>query len=97
MKIKIIGNRHKAHEELLKRNISERIPVSFGDEGLNIELCINKRIGKAESFRISRQPEGFKITGADSEGLCYGIGKFLFRWWKRTFCKLCSKMFFYYG
>ena len=87
MKIKVIGNRHKAHEELLKRNISERIPVCFGEEGLRIELRINKRIGKAESFRISKQSEGYKITGADSEGLCYGIGKFLHtaKWTEKDF------------
>lgn len=77
MNIKIISNRHSTHAELLKRNITERIPAEFGNEGLSIELRINKVIGAAESYQISGSSNEWKIIGSDKEGLYYGIGKFL--------------------
>jgi len=77
MKIKIIENRHKEHAELLKKNISERISPQYDEEGFQIELRINKKIGKAESYCICGENNSWCITGADVEGLYYGIGKFL--------------------
>lgn len=77
MKINIINNRHKGQEALLKKSISERIPVTFEDAGFQIELRINKKIGSAQSYLIQGVKNCWTITGADNLGLYYGIGKFL--------------------
>ena len=77
MNIKLIANGCEQHSELLKRTISERIPVVFGDDGMSIELCINQALGKEESYQITGENQSWKITGADIAGLYYGIGKFL--------------------
>lgn len=77
MKIRIQNNGHEKHSDLLKRVIEERIPYEVADDGMLIELCVDKAIGKEESFVIEKGNNGWKITGADERGLYYGIGKFL--------------------
>jgi len=87
MNIKLIANGCEQHSELLKRTISERIPVVFGDEGMCIELCISQTLGKEESYQITGEDQSWKITGADIAGLYYGIGKFLHtaKWTEKDF------------
>ena len=77
MKMKVIANGNEMHLDLLKRIIGERIPVEFGTEGMEIELCVDYAIGKEESYQITEEQDKWKITGADVAGLYYGIGKFL--------------------
>lgn len=77
MDIRLLDNGYIKHASLLKRSIMERIPVEFSDKGMTIELCVNKIIGAEESYLITSEAEGWKITGSDEAGLYYGIGKFL--------------------
>ena len=77
MKINLQDNGCELHSELLKRNIEQRIPVEYTEDGLKIELYINQVIGAEESYIITEQDGAWKITGSDVAGLYYGIGKFL--------------------
>lgn len=77
MNIRIIDNNYVQHAALLKKSIMERIPAEFGECGMTIELCVNKQLGTAESYFITSEAEGYRITGVDDAGLYYGIGKFL--------------------
>lgn len=77
MNIRIIDNNYVQHAALLKKSIMERIPAEFEERGMTIELCVNKQLGTAESYFITSEAEGYRITGADDAGLYYGIGKFL--------------------
>ena len=87
MNIKITSNGYTEHQNLLERNIAERIPASFGTEGLCIEISINSAIGAAESYQICGNGNEWKVVGADVEGLYYGIGKFLHsaKWTEESF------------
>lgn len=77
MNINIIDNNYIQHATLLKKSIVERIPAEFSKDGMSIELCVNRLIGAAESYHITSEADGWKITGSDEAGLYYGIGKFL--------------------
>jgi len=77
MKIRIIDNGYTKHSELLKRSIEERIPAEMADGGMTVELSVDKLIGTAESYVIAEKNGTWQITGSDSLGLYYGIGKFL--------------------
>ena len=77
MKIQIYANGNEQHSNLLIRTITERIPAEFGSEGMQIELAISNELAKEESYQITGADQVWKITGADTAGLYYGIGKFL--------------------
>lgn len=77
MKIKLLNNNFDKHATLFLRSIKERIPCEEANDGLAIELFVDKAIGKEESFCIKKEDDVWKITGADERGLYYGIGKFL--------------------
>ncbi len=64
--------------EILKRTVAERTGISMlGEEGsFTIRLDIHAGIG-TEGFRLERSADSVAITGNDSRGLIYGIGKFL--------------------
>lgn len=76
MKIHLIDNGHLQQADILRTRINERIPAEYAADGLQLELCIDAGIGPAESFCITAD-NGWRITGADSCGLIFGIGKFL--------------------
>ncbi len=76
MKINLLANGHDLHAEVLRTRLSERIGASYGEGGLVIELAMAD-LGAEESYRIDAIDGGFKITGSDTLGLFYGIGKFL--------------------
>jgi hypothetical protein len=56
-------------------------------EGMEIELFIDAKLGKAESYLISEGGRGWRITGTDVVGLFHGIGKFLHtaQWTEKDF------------
>lgn len=87
MKILVKQNKWNRQEALLKKCITERIPVEFTEGGMSIELCVNKAIGAEESYLITGEKNEWKITGSDGLGLYYGIGKFLHsaKWTDETF------------
>lgn len=87
MKLRIDDNGWKQQGALLKKSISERIPVEYTEEGLSIVLHVDSSIGPDESYKITEENGGFSIIGSDEMGLFYGIGKFLHtaRWNENEF------------
>ncbi|MDR1891424.1 MAG: glycoside hydrolase family 20 zincin-like fold domain-containing protein [Oscillospiraceae bacterium] len=77
MKIRIQENGFTQQAEILRKCIAERIPPESEEGKLSIALCADQTLGAQESYLITREEDGWKITGADSAGLFYGIGKFL--------------------
>ena len=77
MKITLRSNGFFNHGALLEKHLKKRIPVELCEDGLLVELAVNKALGKAESYEITPVDGGYTITGADEAGLYYGIGKFL--------------------
>ena len=77
MKVIVIDNGFERHRNLFEKTIKERIPVRFTEGGMEIELCMDETIGKAESYIITSEANKYIITGADERGLYYGIGKLL--------------------
>ena len=77
MKINLKDCGFDNHSRVFKRKLSDRIPVEFCEDGLSVELSIDKSIASAESYCICKNEDGFVIKGSDELGLYYGIGKFL--------------------
>lgn len=77
MTVNIIDNGFKLHSALLKKSISSRIPAEYTEDGMTVELILDRLIGDAESYLIKKTDSGWKIIGADESGIFYGIGKFL--------------------
>lgn len=75
MKLQIIDNGLEKHGEVLRAQISRRIPAAF-DGGMPVTLAIDPALG-AESYRVDAATSGWQITGGDPAGLYFGIGKFL--------------------
>ena len=76
MKINIIANSYTRHAELLKRHLGRRIPISSGED-MTISLSVDKALGVREGYKIEEKNGSWEITGSDSAGLYYGIGKLL--------------------
>lgn len=87
MKINLQSNGFLKHSELFSRTVAERIPVDFCDNGMTIELKVDKTISAAESFSICCDNNSWSIIGSDELGLYFGIGKFLHtaEWSERDF------------
>ena len=77
MKINLKDCGFDNHSRVFKRKLSDRIPVEFCEDGLSVELSIDKSIASAESYCICKNEDGFVVKGSDELGLYYGIGKFL--------------------
>ena len=77
MKLHLSANGNTLHEQLLLRRIAERIPVTPACDGYKIELCVDPLIGAPESYRILSNGNGYRVIGACSMGLFFGIGKLL--------------------
>lgn len=79
MKIQIQNNGYNEHEQILLRNLEDRIPIEISKdkEGMLIDLSVNAAIGPEESYQIEKDSAGWKIIGSDAAGLYYGIGKYL--------------------
>ncbi len=77
MKINLKTNGYKNHGELFCKTVAKRIDVEFADDGMIIELQIDKTIADKESFLICGKNNHWTITGCDELGLYFGIGKFL--------------------
>lgn len=77
MKLRIVDNGNTAHAELMLRKLSERLPVEPSEDGLTVVLRVDPALAAAESYRISRENGGFAVTGSDSLGLYYGVGRLL--------------------
>ena len=76
MKLIITQQNFERHAALLERCVSQRIAVDTGTE-MAVTLAVDATLGAPESYRISPVGNGWQITGSDSLGLYYGIGKFL--------------------
>ena len=87
MKLNVVSNENTLHEQLLLRRIKERVPVEISEEGTQIELCIDASIDAAESYRIVKDGDTWRVQGACSLGLFFGIGKLLHsaKWSKGEF------------
>lgn len=87
MKVYIKENGYVKQASLLRKALENKIPVNDTEDGMLIELCIEGTIGDEESYCITPQDNGWKITGSDEMGLYYGIGKFLHsaKWEEDTF------------
>lgn len=77
MRLNIQDNGYENHSDLLRRTVAERIALESSGSEMNIVLCMDESIGAAESFVIEPLDNTWKITGANTLGLYYGIGKFL--------------------
>ena len=77
MKINVISNGNELAKNLLCERILERIDAEFCTDGISIELSIDANLGDPESYSVEKRGEGFLVRGADSLGLCYGVGKLL--------------------
>lgn len=77
MKLNLKSNGFLKHAELFKKTVSNRIPTEFTDDGMIIELRIDKNISTEESYLICGESSHWDIIGSDELGLYYGIGKFL--------------------
>ena len=77
MKISIIDHGFRTNSALLKKEILRKVNAEFEEDGLRIELSIDKLIGPEESYQITEIEKGYRITGTDVLGLNHGIGKFL--------------------
>ena len=86
MKLNLKSNENKKHEKLLTRAINERLSLGEGEE-LSIELIIDQKLDKEESYKIEAVDGTWHIVGSDNLGLYYGIGKFLrtAKWHKDSF------------
>ena len=86
MNINIISNGNEKHRELMVRKIGERIPMEIGG-GLTVSLSLDPSVGTPESYEITDNNGAYTVTGSDSLGLYYGIGKFLHtaRWTENDF------------
>ena len=87
MKINLQSNGFSKHSELFSRTVAERISVDFCDDGMTIELKVDKTISAAESFLICCDNNSWSIIGSDELGLYFGIGKFLHtaKWGEKDF------------
>lgn len=77
MNVLVKDNGYVSHAELLMKKLSERLPISNSSGGMAISLCVEDKIGMAESYRISGCGREWLVTGSDELGLYFGIGKFL--------------------
>ena len=77
MKLWIIDNGNLDHKRVLLEVISERIPMEEAADGLQISLVMDPHVGPMESYRIDEADGAFTVTGADTLGLYFGIGKLL--------------------
>ena len=78
MRILLQSNGHERHAELLLRHIRKRIPQAYGEgRSVSVTLAIDAAFVPSESYRIDTAADTYVITGGDSLGLYYGIGKFL--------------------
>ena len=77
MKINVISNGNELAKNLLCERILERIDAEFCADGISIELWIDANLGDPESYSVEKRGDGFLVRGADSLGLCYGVGKLL--------------------
>ena len=77
MKLWINDNGNRDHKRVLLEVIGERIPVEEAPEGLQISLVMDSGVGPQESYRIDECGGTFTVTGADTLGLYFGIGKLL--------------------
>ena len=75
MRINLKSNGFLKHAELFQKTVSDRIPAEFTDDGMTVELKIDKSISNEESFLISGDNKYWSITGSDELGLYFGIGK----------------------
>lgn len=87
MKLQITANGFDQHAGLLRRKISERIPVQWDAAGLDITLSVDPAAEAEESYRIVPTERGYEIIGTDELGLSHGIGKFLHtaKWSEESF------------
>lgn len=76
MQMKLTDNGYRQHGKVLCEVLKKRIPLELTEDGMNIELCVDAKLGKAESYEITEAENGWKISGADEMGLFYGIGSF---------------------
>lgn len=77
MKLNLKNNGFLKHGELFRKTVANRIAVEFTDDGMIIELQIDKTIADKESFLICGENQHWNIIGSDELGLYFGIGKFL--------------------
>jgi hypothetical protein len=93
MRINLKSNGFLKHAELFQKTVSDRIPVEFTDDGMTVELKIDKSISNEESFLISGENKYWSITGSDELGLYFGIGKFLHiaKWCEKDFIPQATK------
>ncbi len=75
MKIRLIDNGFSKHSALFKKTVRNRIPLTEADDGLRIELRLDKNLG-AEAYNIIFD-DGVTVSGGSELGLYYGIGKLL--------------------
>ena len=80
MAIQMTDNGYTAHRELFERVVSEY--ELFTGSDLHIEFRIDREVGPAESFLLERRQDTVFITGADTLGLYYGIGKLAHNAWR---------------
>ena len=77
MKIWIEEHGNNDHKNVLLEVLRERIPVEEAPDGLKISLWIDAAMGPEESYRVDAVEGGFAVTGTDTLGLYFGIGKLL--------------------
>ncbi len=78
MNIKILSNGYTKHEDVLKNQLNERIPVSYKDGGMTIEFKLDDTFALKESYKVEEIKDNhWLISGKDELGIYYGIGKFL--------------------
>lgn len=77
MKLKVEHEGFPEHAALLLKKLEQRIPVEHAEDGLRVCLSVDHTAAGREGYRIDRLEDGWKITGADSLGLYFGIGKLL--------------------
>lgn len=88
MNIKIISNGFLKHETIFKKQLDQRISVSYTDGGMTVEFKIDESFALEESYKISEIKENYWLISAKDElGLYYGIGKFLHsaKWTEQNF------------
>lgn len=74
MKLQIIDNGLEKHGEVLRAQISRRIPAAF-DGGMPVTLAIDPALG-AESYRVDAATSGWQITGGDPAGFISASASF---------------------
>lgn len=77
MKLNVEHGGFPEHAALLLKKLKQRIPVEHAEDGLRVSLSVDHTAAGSEGYRIERLKDGWKITGADTLGLYFGIGKLL--------------------